>query len=310
MNRLAYIGLDQITVKIWDADSGGKVSAAGIQHTAISGISQLCCSKDGNRLASSFGDFVYIWNINCDGVLDLVQTIQYSNQSLISSLALNYDGSRVVSADQRNGSLFQWDIESAELLWSHNSCDSHVIYTIDFSFDGALIASGGRKCQVYLCSGVTGEEKCVLTGHRDAIKSIKFSPDASRIASGSNDKTIRIWDIPSRSEVMLLEGHIHAVLSLSYSFDGTRLVSGSYDRTAMVWDVESGVCLLLFRNHTGVVRSVSFSSDGSRIVSGGSDKCVIIWDSASGCEIVRLEEDARPMSGICYLPTISDYLLK
>ena len=64
------------------------------------------------------------------------------------------------------------------------------------------------------------------------------------------------------------------------------------------------------QGHGSYVLSVSFSSDGSRIASGGRDGIVIIWDSVSGCEVMRREGHVGDVTGVCYVPAVSDYLLK
>ena len=109
---------------------------------------------------------------------------------------------------------------------------------------------------------------------------------------------------------MLLQGHTSIVTSVSYSPDGTRLASASHDSLVMVWDVELGVQLFVLKGHRDWVYSVSFSSDGTKIVSGSRDRFIIVWDSASGCEFVRMERQSRPLTGVCFLPAMSDYLLK
>ena len=59
-----------------------------------------------------------------------------------------------------------------------------------------------------------------------------------------------------------------------------------------------------------MILSVSVSSDGCRIASGGHDGTVIIWDGASGCEVMRLEGHVGVVTGVCFVPVVSDYLLK
>ena len=304
-NRVVFVGCDHM-VRIWDADSGEVLGTTKLPRSGFANRPLLCCSRYGHRLATSFYGIISIWNLRSDSSLELVRTINTGHS--IYSLCMNDDGSRIVSGHD-GGYLCYWDIESGAELWSHDVSDGIAVFAVDISFDGAIIVSGGEGRIVRLLAAETGDEICQFRGHDDFIRSVQFNSDASRIASSSDDTTIRIWDVATRCQVMLLEGHSDVVSSLSYSCDGTRLASTSYDKTVRVWDAESAVCLLV-QGHVGYAMSLSISSDGSRIASGGDDGTVIIWDSASGCEVMRLDGHAGDVTGVCYVPAVSDYLLK
>ena len=66
----------------------------------------------------------------------------------------------------------------------------------------------------------------------------------------------------------------------------------------------------MLRGHDDLILTVSFSNEGNRIATGGRDGTVIIWDSVSGCGVMRLEGHVGDVTGVCYVPAVSDYLLK
>ena len=307
-NRLASYTWDY-TIRIWDADTGKPLITIHSPNDERCGTAVLCCSKDGSCLAVSHGDLIYIRNINYDGIMEDVRTINADTEESIISLCMNYDGSVVLSG-HGNGHLRLWDIKSGALC-CHYILGNKAIGAVDISFDGALIASGGanQMIQIHSTHDRSMEEICQLHGHTRSVSSLQFNYDASRIASCSYDKTVRIWDVASQSQVMLLEGHTDCVTSLSYSYDGTRLATGSHDKVVMIWDVETGDCLWALRGHNRKIYSVSFSHDGSRVASGGEDPMVIIWDSVSGCEVERIRH-FHGVAGVCFMPVLTDFLLK
>ena len=67
------------------------------------------------------------------------------------------------------------------------------ILTLAYSPDGKTLASGSDFA-IRLYDIETGEERQILEGHTDSIRSIDYSPDGSLLASGSMDGTILIWD--------------------------------------------------------------------------------------------------------------------
>lgn len=175
------------------------------------------------------------------------------------------------------------------------------IYSLDYSRDGRMIASGSGDCTARIWS--VADSKCLhilrITDNDQkdpGVTSVAFSPDGRLVAAASLDKMVRIWDSQTGILCERLEGHKDSVYSVSFMPDGKTLVSGSLDKTLKLWqlgtsegrglgmdrDRSKGPCKMTFTGHKDFVLSVGCTPDGRWVVSGSKDRGVQFWDPRSG----------------------------
>ena len=99
------------------------------------------------------------------------------------------------------------------------------------------IAVGLNSGDITILDGVTGNQKAILSGHTDWVRSIVFSLDGISLVSGSGDRTVKLWDTQTGGVVNTFHGHTKQVLSVSISADSTTIASGSRDMTIHLWDI-------------------------------------------------------------------------
>jgi predicted NACHT family NTPase len=161
------------------------------------------------------------------------------------------------------------------------------VFSVAFSPDSKLFATGDANCEISLWQISDGKQISCFKGHTDWVRSVVFSPDGKVLASASFDHSIKLWDINTGECLKTLQGHTNRVNSVAISPDGTTLASGSDDHTIKLWDINTGECLKTLQGHTESVESVAISPDGTTLASGSSDQTIKLWGISSG-ECVKI----------------------
>ena len=141
---------------------------------------------------------------------------------------------------------------------------SGVVTCVAFSFDGALVASGGHdtRVMVWETSHLTGGVRQVANANPDSL-------------AGAPSSLAQV-------QILIENGHTEYVLDLAFpQHKGRILASASADKRILLWSVETYELLWAMEGHTGPVNSIQFSSDGTILVSGSRDRTIRTWAIAS-----------------------------
>ena len=116
-------------------------------------------------------------------------------------------------------------------LWRRTNAEKSNLFakdvdfdTVSVSFDGSLVAAGGRIGIVktgednpshflYVWSFQGKELKYVLKGHEDSVTVVKFSPTAPVLASGSLDGMLKIWNAETGTEIRSFKTRLMRLLT-------------------------------------------------------------------------------------------------
>mmetsp|Transcript_4139 Transcript_4139/g.12451 ORF Transcript_4139/g.12451 Transcript_4139/m.12451 type:complete len:471 (+) Transcript_4139:149-1561(+) len=166
------------------------------------------------------------------------------------------------------------------------------ILNVQFSPNGADLASGSGDTTVRLWDVYTQTPRKKLEGHKNWVLVVSWSPDARLLASGGMDAKVIIWSPVDAKPVRQLSGHRKWITAISWeplhrsvSGRSQRLASSSKDCSVRIWNAQTGTCELVLTTHTAAVTCVRWGGEGL-VYSSSQDRTIKVWEASTG-KIVR-----------------------
>ncbi|MBD0310376.1 MAG: serine/threonine protein kinase, partial [Microcoleus sp. T1-bin1] len=158
-----------------------------------------------------------------------VEILKEINPQVAIDLAIPQTNSKLVKPGktpaQPQQQTYNW--QCFHTLTGHKN----LIYSVAFSPNGEVVASGSDDKTIKLWGVEDGQEIVTLTGHANSVYTVAFSPDGQMLASSSHDKTVKLWRMKDGQEIRTLIGHSNSVYSAAFSPDGEIIASSSWDKT-------------------------------------------------------------------------------
>jgi WD40 repeat protein len=127
-----------------------------------------------------------------------------------------------------------------------NEFRSDRIYSIAFSPDGSILASGHGDTVMTIWDVKTMEERLSFiahdgetnnTGEMATVTDLAFHPRGEALASASDDMTVKLWDIHTWEEIRVIRGHTDGVEAIAFDIGGKTLASGGWDGAVRLWEI-------------------------------------------------------------------------
>ena len=190
---LASVGRDA-TVQLWNVETGELLKTFSGNDREFRAVA---FSPDGQLLATGgWLSKIHLWNVQTGSLLKTLPE-KYG----VETLAFSPDGQFLASGGGfKDSTIRLWNIHTGEkqfTLIGHakNPHSGHTsdVYSVAFSPDGTLLASGGID-GLRLWNPTTGQGLVTLTANKSSVSVVAFSSDGRTLASGESG-AVFLWDV-------------------------------------------------------------------------------------------------------------------
>lgn len=292
-------------IKLWDVATAQQLKTintpAESQHDGK--IEDVQFSPNGRTLSVLCSRYpgvgtVYFRNINSEEWNQLKRSRQNTNDKGYSSMFFSPDGNTLATLHKSDIRVDLWDADTGKYINSLFGNHGSKIFTLCFSDNGRIIATGGRDGTMHLWAAKQGMHLMPLSGHKEQISNIVISPDGMTILSKSTDNTVHLWNAITGQLLNTLEGYTKGIYDITITPDRNTIASWSSDKTLRLYDYNTGK---LHKQHKlneqhklngieGDVRTFYFAPNGNTFITQSIWSGVYLWDLDTGKLINRLSE--------------------
>lgn len=175
------------SIVLWDVATGQEVKRLYVDKM---GADSLAFSPDGATLASgcAFGG-LFLWNVANGEVENKIEGLH----DHVDHLLFSPDGASLAAATPRDCRVGLWNVVTREPFWTQELC---WVYSLSFSPDGSLLATGTDEGTVQLWETSSGLKVGQFQGHSSYVRNVAFSPNGKLLATTApEDGTARLWAV-------------------------------------------------------------------------------------------------------------------
>ena len=279
---------DTATLVVWDVAAGRVVRSIEDQQTPTYDVT---LSPDGSLVATwdvtGHHHEVAVWAVGDGTPIGRFR----STHGTIRGVAFGRDPvwrddargtSWRMAVGENGGKITVWDLHARAVQCIARGSD-YDVKTLDFSPDGALLASAGRN-HLMIWDAASGE--CLLrVPAGNSQYAVAFSPDGRRLAMSKSaafgdGEGVDVYDLEEGRGLRTLRGLGQRIEKVVVSADGRRIAALSNDWEVGVFDLLSGALLGIAEAPEGYFTdnaAIALSADGSRLVCSAGTEAKL-WD--------------------------------
>jgi RNA polymerase sigma factor (sigma-70 family) len=180
-------------VHLWDAGPGQE-----LRKLAQGRPVAVAFAPDGKTLATGGWDgTLVLWDFATGRKLRTIQP--GDGATSVQAIAVSPDGRLLATGHHGQAPVYLWDAATGKLVRQIDA-GHEVTWCLEFSTDGAWLATGGLDGTASLWEVATGRRVHRLRGHQFWVLRLAFGPGGRTLATGSYDGTSLLWTLKPKVE--------------------------------------------------------------------------------------------------------------
>lgn len=297
-HRMKYLG---IFLSLWltACSEVQNKSISSHEHASHGTVAAAISTQAELAAVSSLTSGVVVWDLKTHTAKYRFSQ-QNPTENFISYLAFSPDGQHLLTADDKNLSLWQMQDGKNIGFWS---LPTSIVRDIAVSQGGAqlLIAQSDSKVQhITLKTG----RRLEFLGHTEKVNTVALSPNGRYALTGGNDLKAYLWDTQT---AQILQTFVHPTRVTKVALDAAGKLAFTADsqQQASIWDLTTGKLKQKLELGRGrVFTTARFSEDGKYLITGSASRRTTVFDVSSGKVVkdwlVSPFPDSKPPSAVVY----------
>ena len=218
--------------------------------------------------------------IQGQGLADRVNALDFSEDGALLAIG--------GGDPSRSGNIKIWDLESMKFTHDFKDIHSDVVFALQFSPRGNLIASAGADRFARVLDLGTERPVYSLEGHTHYVMDVSWQADGRVLVSAGADGMAKVWDATTGERKKNIEGFKKEVTGVGFIGGNAEVLASSGDSTIAVFGLD-GKKRRTMAGSRDFVLAESVSGDGRLVAAGGQKGQLRIWDLATGKILVTVE---------------------
>ena len=273
-------------VKVWDIRSQQCLSEMKCEGK-FNSVRQVTFSPDGQRLASSSGNYAFhVWHLDTGEQIAefTVENVHEKGPRSPIPITFSTNGNLLAGATSEN-TLSIWDIEANKRIALFTGHAAPVVALI-FSLCGRFLTSADKSGALYKWDFqeniATGQNSrfSVIPTHAKSYRRLGYSIDETLLAVGVDDSTptLTVWDVERGNKFGTLQSS-ERPFRTDFSPISSQLAIISKNDKIQTWKIgepnsrPASIC-----DHLAPCGAVRFSPDGSILATGHWSGAVKLWN--------------------------------